>query len=405
MRPTHAFLFAGIAGSTLLACGSNGGGDPPPDGGRAPVGATDSGGGQEPDSTPGGGGADAGSDDGAAAMPIIGTLTFLPGVNVTTLAGSALGGKQDGTGAGAQLDNPTGIAIDATGNLIVTDYDSALVRLVTPAGVVTSITGTNSSFQFPFAAAVATDGTYYVETDADNTGVKDTMTGTIWRVPTPVAGATVTPVVVAQGFGRPRGLAPVQGGNLFVSDRTQDIVETLTTASSTVTFVAGGVGMAGFADGTGKGALFDSPIGVAALPGGAGWLVADTANNRIREVTPAGVVTTFAGSGTLGINDGPRLSAYFNTPRAVAVDAAGNAYVSDAGNHRIRRIGTDGNVVTVAGDGTMSFADGAGSAAEFYGQEGIAVTTNGATVYVADGNGGDGSAHNRVRAIAIPSSN
>jgi sugar lactone lactonase YvrE len=409
MKSTHALFISAITGSNLLACAANVSvtGTADADGGHAAVGPTGVDGGQAAvDAGQGSTGAtsDAGSasDDAATPAPVIGTITFLPGVNVSTLAGSATGGSQDGSGAAAQFDNPTGIAVDPTGNLLITDYDSGRVRLVTAAGVVTSLTGANPSFVNPFAVVVATDGTYYVETDANNSGVKDTMTGTIWRLPVPLAGAVATPVVVGQGFGRPRGLAPNTAGTLFVADRTQVIVQTLAVASDTTTLVAGEVATPGFANGTGASAMFDGPIGVAALPNGAGWLVADSVNNRIRQVTPAGVVTTFAGSGTLGINDGPAAGAYFNTPRAVAVDAAGNAYVSDGGNHRIRRIGTDGTVVTVAGDGTMSFQDGTGSAAEFYGQEGIAVTSDGKTVYVADGNGGDGSAHNRVRAIAMP---
>ena len=100
--------------------------------------------------------------------------------------------------------------------------------------------------------------------------------------------------------------------------------------------------------------------------------------------------------------DGPCTSAAFNAPRAVAADSAGNVYVSDIGNHVIRRISAACTVETAAGDGTAGFNDGVGTDAEFYGQEGIAVTPDGATVYVADGNGGDGSAYHRVRALTIP---
>jgi NHL repeat len=210
-----------------------------------------------------------------------------------------------------------------------------------------------------------------------------------------------TPTVVAQGFGRPRGLAPIAGGNLFVTDRVVEVVETLAVADGGVAFVAGATGVAGFQDGTGTGAQFNFPLGAATLADGS-VLVADRDNNRIRRVDSVGGVTTFAGDGAPGVNDGPKLSAEFNAPCDVAVDAAGNVYVSDSGNHRIRRIRVDGNVDTLAGDGTAGFNDGPGQGAEFYGQEGIDVTSDGTIVYLADGNSGDGSNYNRVRAIAVP---
>jgi sugar lactone lactonase YvrE len=327
------------------------------------------------------------------------TGTFLAGVTVSTLAGSDVPGTVDGTGAAAQFDNPTGIAIDANGNLLVTDYDSGLVRLVTPAGAVTTI-AEGSNFVNPFAAVVATNGDYYIQTDANSAGVKDTMTGTIWLV-SRAPGSIVAPTVVAENFGRPRGVAPLSGGNLFVVDRTQNVAETVTTSTGAAAVIAGSPSVAGFVNGTGASAQFNGPTGAAVMPDGS-FLVADAGNNVIRHTTAGGVVTTFAGTGTAAFADGPSASASFNGPRAVAADAAGNAYVSDIGNHLIRRIGTDGTVVTIAGSCVAGFNDGPGASAEFYGQEGIAVTPDGKTVYVADGNGGDGSNYQRIRAIAMP---
>ncbi len=349
---------------------------------------------------PGGGANDASATDEGDAAPLPVMINYLPGATVSTLAGSSVAGTLDGTGAAAQFDNPTGMALDANGNLLVTDYDSGRVRLVSPAGVVTTIAA-GTGFVNPFASVVATDGSYYVQTDANASGVKDTMTGTIWRV-TPLSdGAIAMPTVVGQNLGRPRGMAPIAGGNLFVVDRTQEIAETLAVTTGQTPFLAGAVTIAGYVNATGAAARFNSPIGAAAMPDGS-FLVTDEANNVVRRVTAGGVVTTFAGNGSPTLVDGPCASASFNAARGVAVDAEGNAYVSDIGNHVIRRISVACVVETVAGDGTAGFNDGAGNLAEFYGQEGIGVTPDGTTVYVADGNGGDGSAHQRVRAIAIP---
>ena len=123
---------------------------------------------------------------------------------------------------------------------------------------------------------------------------------------------------------------------------------------------------------------------------------------RCARRTRPGAVATVAGGFELGTVDGTRAESRFVWPCALAVDAAGEVFVSDRGSQRIRRVAADGTVETVAGDGTAGFLDGDGASAEFYGQEGIAVTPDGKTVYVADGNGGDGSAHHRVRVIHIP---
>jgi DNA-binding beta-propeller fold protein YncE len=103
------------------------------------------------------------------------------------------------------------------------------------------------------------------------------------------------------------------------------------------------------------------------------------------------------------MKDGPRLSAKFFHPRDVAIDNAGNVYVSDVGNHRIRRIDPQGRVQTVAGDGTAGFQDGAGAQARFFGQEALDVTPDGKTIYVADGNGGQpAEPYHRIRRVTLP---
>ena len=151
---------------------------------------------------------------------------------------------------------------------------------------------------------------------------------------------------------------------------------------------AGLVGGPGSVDGTGSAARFNYPDG-AAVDGAGNVYVADTGNHTIRKVTLAGVVTTFAGNaGNIGSTDapaGPATAARFNNPQGVAVDAAGNVYVADTGNHTIRKITPGGVVSTVAGLANFSGSfDGTGSAARFYLPAGIAIDAAGANVYVGD---------------------
>jgi sugar lactone lactonase YvrE len=145
-----------------------------------------------------------------------------------------------------------------------------------------------------------------------------------------------------------------------------------------------------------------NPQGVAVLAGNR-IIVADRDAHLLREISQAGVVTSFAGDGVAGSVDGPRTSARFMAPQALAADDSGSIFVSDPGAHRIRRIASDGTVSTIAGDGNASFADGVGQNAEFFGQEGLAVSADGKTIYVADGTGGSETPvpYHRLRKITL----
>jgi sugar lactone lactonase YvrE len=185
-------------------------------------------------------------------------------------------------------------------------------------------------------------------------------------------------------FSRPEGVAVDSTGNVYVADTDNNRIRKIT-PSGVVTTLAGD-GTMGYADGTGTAAKLSGLRGVAVDSAGNVY-VADS-GNRIRKITPLGVVTTLAGDGTQGYADGTGTTAKFNDLRGVAVDSAGIVYVLDYGNHRIRKITPLGVVTTLAGDGTTgSYADGTGTAAKFNQPQGVAVDSAG-NVYVADtGNG------------------
>ena len=155
-----------------------------------------------------------------------------------------------------------------------------------------------------------------------------------------------------------------------------------------------GDGAPGFSDAASPvQATFADPFGVAVAPDGAIYISDAGDNNRIRKITPDGRVETFAGDGREAFADGPGLQAAFNTPSGLAIDADGNIYVADTGNNRIRKITPQGIVSTIAGDGTAGYADGPASQAKFDGPVGVAVDKAG-DVFVAD------SYNDRVRLIS-----
>ena len=184
-------------------------------------------------------------------------------------------------------------------------------------------------------------------------------------------------------FSNPRGVAVDAAGNILVADTHNHTLCRMTPAGA-VTILAGRPGLAGSADGVGSEARFRYPQGVA-VDGAGNVYVADSGNNTIRRVTPAGIVTTLAGTARLvGSANGTGGAARFNYPNSVAVDSSDNVYVADLRNATIRKITPDGTVTTLAGQAGMAgSADGTGSAARFNFPYGVAVDSA-ANVYVAD---------------------
>lgn len=382
MRAVHSTLpCASILATALLAGGCFSG---------TPANKADAGNNQNGDASTG---IDAGTDAGPPpdAPPL--------GDGVSTLVGGAEPGTNDGARNVARFSNPVNIAIGTDDMLYVADFDNSLLRRVTPEGTVSTIIDIANSFQRPFGLAFATDGTLYVETDNNDSGGHSPTTGTIWKVDTTAKTATV----VVRDVGRPRGLAVLSGGDVVLSDMNQHTIRLLDPGTGGLTVLAGATDQPGFANGAGATARFNEPYDVVVTQAG-DLLVADYGNHCIRKVASDGTTSTYAGScGNSGYVDGTSAAARFNNPQGLAIDSAGNLYVTDAGNYRVREIAADGTVSTVAGDGTAGFLDDTDSLmAQFYGMEGHDVTADGTYLYVADGNRGDGSQHNRLRRVTLP---
>ncbi len=258
---------------------------------------------------------------------------------VSTLAGSGVKGDADGTGADAQFDNPSDVAVDASGNVYVADLQNQKIRKITADGLVTTLAGSG------------------IEGDVDGPGAS------------------------AQ-FDAPLGIAVDASGNVYVADADNYKIRIITPAGEVSTLA--GNGIEGDVNGTGSAARFRGTRGVAVDANGNVY-VADANNHKIKRITPAGEVSTFAGSGDSGDGEGIGTAAQLNRPSDVAVDADGNVYVADLQNEKIRKITSAGAVSTLAGNGRRGDTDGSAALARFNAPNGVTVDASG-NVYVADTN-------------------
>ena len=312
--------------------------------------------------------------------------------SVTTFAGSPSGGLTNGHGAEARFSSPLGITTDGKRLFVADTWNNAIRMIDISTGAVTTLAGngimgmsdgigTLASFDFPHG--ITTDGKNLYITDQDNSTIRKMVIST--GVVTTLAGSpgmegSTDGTGTAARFNRPGGIT-TDGTNLYVTDSHNPRIRKVVIATGVVTTLAGS-GVSGWDDGTGAAASFWAPSGI--TTDGTNLYITDDGNHLVRKVVIAtGVVTTIAGTrGVNGSTDGTGTAALFSTPRGITTDGT-NLYICDYGNTIRQMVIATGVVTTIAGSAvSYGFIDGTGSAARFNTPEGI--TTDGVSLYVTD---------------------
>ncbi|MEY2878452.1 MAG: hypothetical protein RLZZ15_832, partial [Verrucomicrobiota bacterium] len=318
-------------------------------------------------------------------------------VSLALLALSPLARAQSYTfsTASTQVYYTAAVAVDSTGGVFVSDYYGSTIVKLSPSGVLLSQygngsvgsadgTGTAARFYYPRGLALDGTGNLYVADTSNHTIRRISATGAVTTLAgAPLTGGAVDGPGAAARFSLPQGIAVDATGNVYIADTGNHAIRKITPAGVVSTF-AGALGQPGSDDGSGGAARFFNPQGLTIDATGTLY-VADTNSGTIRKITSAGVVTTVAGLPfSHGNLDGAGVLARFNAPQGVAVDSAGNLFVADTQNALIRKISPAGNVSTIGGVvGVNGTTSGLGASARFYGPRSVAVDASG-NIFVAD---------------------
>ncbi|MDB5099523.1 MAG: repeat containing protein [Cyanobacteria bacterium RYN_339] len=309
------------------------------------------------------------------------TPTPVPVLLITAYAGNGVAGAAgDGAAAtAAQLNGPYGLAFDPAGNLYIADSANNKVRKVTPGGIISTFAGTGTAgsagdggaataaqLSGPGGVAADASGNLYIADTASNKIRKVTPGGIISTVAgTGVAGAAGDGgAATAAQLKSPTDVKLDAAGNLYIVDYANHKIRKVA-PGGTITTIAG-TGTAGSAGdgGAATAAQLNLPYG-AALDAAGAIYIADQANHKVRKIAAGGTISTLAGTGAPGAtgDGGPATSALLTQPTAVAVDAAGNVYVTDTGTNVLRKIAPGGTISAVAGTGTAGGSGDGGPAA------------------------------------------
>jgi uncharacterized protein (TIGR03437 family) len=331
--------------------------------------------------------------------------------NIGTVAGNATYRYTgDGGNAISATLVPAGVATDSSGNLYIADTGNNRIRKVTSAGIISTIVGNglpsfsgdggpaiNAGLSGPRGVFVDAGNNLYIADTGNNRIRKVTPNGAITTFaglgPAGFSGDN-GPANKAQLF-RPYAMVVDGAGNVIIADSWNNRIRKVTPDGNITTIAGNGYSSFGGDGGPATSAALFGPFGVAVDRGG-NIYIADINNFRIRKVTPTGAISTIAGAPIPGFagDGGPASHAQFDSPYAVAVDGAGNLFVSDISNHRIRKIDTSGTISTVAGDGDEALSGDGGLAtnASLDSPAGIALDPSG-NLFIAD------SGNTRIRAV------
>jgi hypothetical protein len=340
---------------------------------------------------------------------------------IATLAGGASAGfgGDGGPATAALLDAPSDVAPLAGGAYLVADTSNDRIRKVDANGVITTIAGdglrgfggdgfaaTLASLDRPQGVTVAPDGSILIA-DTGNSRIRRVDAN---GVITTVAGTGTagfngdSEAAITAQLNRPEGVAALPSGAFLIADTANNRIRLVDGGGGIATLAGTGVADAGGDGGPATAAQLNAPARVAPLPGGGGaYLIADTGNSLVREVGGDGSIATVAGSlgdgsanpGFSG-DGGPATQAQLDAPQGVAALPDGSFLIADSANDRIRKVGADGVIATFAGTGTSGSGGDGGAPTAAQLAHPLAVAADGARTLIAD------SANARVRAVGPP---